>query len=228
MGMDMQSRSDPNQDLGTVSVAAVLASMVVRPGMGSTTPHGQKAVQAFNLAEGIDDDSPHPGVERRGQLLVRLVVAVQQQIRGRDTGPQRQGQLAAGGHVEPHALLVRHPGHGPTEKGLGGVVGTPGEGPHGLAAAAAKVFLVVHEQGGAELFSQPHRVHLTQHQLPLRSQRGRVWQQAQGYGIGRVINGGGRRAGPCRVRTHSDRGPLLAIPTSPARAMGGLTSTPGR
>ena len=53
--------------------------------------------------------------------------------------PAAQGdvQLAAGGDVEPHPLLVGEPGHRQAQKGLGGVGDAVAPGGHGLPAARA-------------------------------------------------------------------------------------------
>ena len=56
---------------------------------------------------------PTPTLERRGELLGRLVVAVQDEALGGHPGGQRDMQLAARRHVEVHALLVGERGPWP-------------------------------------------------------------------------------------------------------------------
>ena len=53
---------------------------------------------------------PTPASSAGGQLVGRLVVAVQHEVGGGDAGGQRHVELAAGGDVEPQALLVRRGG----------------------------------------------------------------------------------------------------------------------
>jgi hypothetical protein len=73
---------------------------------------GVEGVEAVQLVEGVDHDAPTPATPRARSSATRLVVAVEHQPVGRHTGGQRHVELAAGGHVEQHALLVGQAGHG--------------------------------------------------------------------------------------------------------------------
>src|SRR5947199_256076 len=77
------------------------------------------------------------------QFVERLVVAVQLEVPGRHSCSQGHVQLATGGHVEVHALVVHEAGHGPAEEGLAGVRHPRPEGGHRLPAPGPEVGLVV-------------------------------------------------------------------------------------
>ena len=54
----------------------------------------EQATQPGDLVEGVDHDAPHPVLESRGQLLFRLVVAVEDQLGGRHAGGEGDVELA--------------------------------------------------------------------------------------------------------------------------------------
>ena len=99
---------------------------------------------------------PDAGVEGQAQLGRRSCCC--RAARRRSAGhPGGQGdvQLAAGGHVEQHALLVGQAGHGQAQERLGRVDGAVGaERGDRLAAAGPQVGLVVDEQRRAVLGGQ--------------------------------------------------------------------------
>jgi hypothetical protein len=97
---------------------------------------------------------PTPAVDRGAQLVEALVVAVQHAALGRHPGRQGDVQLAAGGDVEVHALLVGEAGHRPAQERLGGVGDAVAERVDRLAAAGRAGGLVVDEQRRAELGGQ--------------------------------------------------------------------------
>ncbi len=99
---------------------------------------------------------------------------------GGNTGGQGDMQFAAGGHVEAHPLLVGETGHGRAEEGLGGVDGVVPEGGHRLPAPGPQVFLVVDEEGRAELPGQVDGV---------AAPDGEVAAVADGGGVGEQLPG---------------------------------------
>ena len=88
-------------------------------------------------------------------------------------------QLAAGGDVEVHALLVGEPGHGHAQERLGGVGDAVGERGHGLAAAGPEVVLVVDEQRRAELAGHVEQVAAADRQAAVVADGGVVGQQVE-------------------------------------------------
>ena len=64
---------------------------------------------------------PTPHSRAVGQLLFRLVVAVEDQLVGRHAGGEGDVELTPRRHIEVHALLMGQAGHGATEERLGGV-----------------------------------------------------------------------------------------------------------
>ena len=106
VGVRLDARGDPHEHRGPRRRRRRVSSRPPEPG---------------DLVEGVDDDAARPRLERGGQLVVGLVVAVQDQALGGHAGRQRDVQLAAGRDVEAHALLVGQAGHGPAQERLGGV-----------------------------------------------------------------------------------------------------------
>ncbi len=110
---------------------------------------------------------PTPSERAAGQLLARLVVAVQHQVVGGDAGRERDVELSARRHVEVHALLVGQAGHLPAQEGLGGVGDTLPPGRDRLAAGVAQMILVVDEEGRAELLGQLEEVDAADVEVPV-------------------------------------------------------------
>ena len=70
---------------------------VTRTSTSWTTPAAPAiCVEAFDLGHRVQHDVPDTGLDRRGQLVDRFVVAVQRDSLGREVGVQRDGQFAAG------------------------------------------------------------------------------------------------------------------------------------
>ena len=107
VGVRLDARGDPDQDRGAA-------------------PAGRRATRAGAPSRAISSKEsttmrPTPRSRAGGQLVGRLVVAVQDQPLGGHAGREGDVELAARRDVEVHALLVGQPGHGPAEEGLGGV-----------------------------------------------------------------------------------------------------------
>ena len=117
-------------------------------------------VEPFDLGHRVEHDVPDPGLDGRGELVDRFVVAVQRDPLGREVRVQRDGEFAAAAHVERQPLLVDPAGHLAAQERLGGVahVVAPAEGRGDVAAAGPEVVLVDDEQRRAVLLGEPrHR-----------------------------------------------------------------------
>ncbi|OQA38655.1 MAG: hypothetical protein BWY52_03245 [Chloroflexi bacterium ADurb.Bin325] len=108
---------------------------------------GQLAQQR-QLVEVVHHDAADVAVERIGQLVARLVVAVEVDAFGGEAGVQRDVQLAAGYHVQLQALLGHELRDRGAEISLGRIGGPRGRGVAGsqgravLGGAAAQRRLV--------------------------------------------------------------------------------------
>ncbi len=142
-------------------------------------PLGNEGLDAVHLHPGVDHHPAHCGLEAGSQLVGRLVVAMEHQSLGGDPGRQGDVQLAPGGHVEQHSLLVCEPGHRTTEEGLGGVRSPTRERGDGLATASPHVVLVVDEQGSPELAGQVGPGATSDPQPPVVVDGGVVGEKAQ-------------------------------------------------
>ena len=137
----------------------------------------QQASEAGHLVEGVHDDPSDAEGEGGGQLLGRLVVAVEHQAVRRHAGREGHVELAARRDVEVHARVVGQAGHGSAQEGLGGVHDTLAPGGHGFAAGMAQVVLVVHEEWRAELVGQLEEVDAADVEVSLLVDGGAAWQQ---------------------------------------------------
>ena len=110
-------------------------------------------VEALDFGHRIHHDVADSGFDRGGQLGDRFVVAVQGDPLRRKVGVQRDGQLAAGAHVQREAFFVDPARDFAAQEGLGGIVhvGAAAECGGDLSAATAEVVLVDDEQRGAVL-----------------------------------------------------------------------------
>ena len=79
-----------------ISTVGLATSGPVAP----AAPVREQSLEPLDLVEGVDDDPADADRQRRGQLVVGLVVAVQHQPVGRDPGGQGHVQLAAGRDVQ--------------------------------------------------------------------------------------------------------------------------------
>ena len=137
VGVGLDARDDPHQH--------------VLRGAG-----GQRRLQPVEVVGAVDDHQPEAGLDGHRDLLVALRVAVQDDLRGVDTRPQRRDDLATAGDVEPEALLDHHPLHGRAGEGLGreddpAARPTRGEPVGVLAGARSQGVLGHHEHRGADL-----------------------------------------------------------------------------
>ena len=163
----------------------VWASMpgVARTRIRGTSPSSAvERREALELVEAVDDDAADAGLAGHPELVGRLVVAVQHEAVGGHAGRERDVELAAGGHVEVHALLVGQPRHRQAQERLGGVGHPVTERGDGLAATGPEVRLVVHEQRGAEPGGELLEVAAPDAQAAL-AHRGRVGEQVEGQGL---------------------------------------------
>ncbi len=139
-----------------------------------------KASEAGDLLRGVDDDAADTGGERRGELLLGLVVAVEDEV-GR-VHPRRQGdgELPSGGDIERHPLLGGEGGHRLAEEGLGRVGHPRAEGVHGLSATCPQVLLVVEEEGRSVLSCHRGERDPRNGQLPVLGDRRAAREEVRG------------------------------------------------
>ena len=107
--------------------------------------------EPVKLIEGIGDDPPGSGPERRVELVVGLVVAMHHEPLGCEPGEERHVQLTGGGHVEAESFVADEAGHRRAQEGLPGVDdAVRSERRDVLAAPSPQLVLVVDEQRRAE------------------------------------------------------------------------------
>ena len=188
------------------------------PGVTRTSTFGRSPSSAWSAARRSSSSKlsttmrPTPASQRRAQLVERLVVAVQHEAVGGDAGGEGDVQLAAGGDVEVHALLVGEAGHGQAQERLGGVGDAVAEGGDRLAAAGPQVGLVVDEQRRAVL-ARPGRAtsQPPMRQAPVVADRGGVGQQVARQRPGHrpaYIASGARHAEQVEADGEADAGRL--------------------
>ena len=114
-------------------------------------------IKALDLGHRVDHDMTDAGLDRRGQLGDRFVVAVQRNPLRGEVGVQRDRQLAAGADVQREAFLVDPPRYFAAQEGLGGVVHvrTTAECRCDLAAPRPEIRFVDDEKWRAVLLRQP-------------------------------------------------------------------------
>ena len=186
MRVRLDAGRDPHQDLGPLASG--------RDGL-------QQGAEAGDLVERVDDDAADALLQRRRQLVGRLVVAVEDEPLRRDAGRERHMELATGRHVEVHALLVGQPGHGPAQKGLGGVGDAVAPGRDRIAAGLAQMVLVVHEERSAELLDQLEQIDAAHVQVAPLVDRRRTREEMPLQRRGGDSRG--RSAWRCRIRQRS-------------------------
>ena len=145
-----------------------------------------QSLQAVDLVEGVDDDAAHSGLEGHGQLVVRLVVAVEDQTIGRDAGRQGHVHLAAGGDIETEPLLVGQTGHGQAQECLGGIGDTVTPCLAGLATAGPQMGFVVDEQRGTEFVGQVDEIETPDPEATGGIDGGRHGQELVGHRVRRI------------------------------------------
>ena len=128
------------------------------PGRRRRGQRVQQASEAGDLVEGVDDDPGDTMLQRRRELVGRLVVAVEHETVRGDAGRERDVELTTRGDIEAHALLVGQPCHGSAQERLGGVRDAVAPGGDGVAARVPQVVLVVDEQRRAEFLGQLEEV----------------------------------------------------------------------
>ncbi len=116
----------------------------------------RNGIQTLDLGHRVQNDVADTGFDRRGQFRDRLVVAVEGDPLRREVGVQRNGQLAAGAHVERQAFLVDPARDLAAQKGFRGIVHVlaPTERRRDLAATGAEIVLVDDEQRRAVLLGE--------------------------------------------------------------------------
>ena len=188
--------------------------------------HARPAVEAFealDLVEGVDDDAPDAGGQRRLQLVRRLVVAVEHESLGRETRRQRHVELATGGDVEVQTFVVDELRHRLAQEGLAAVGDALAERSARLAAASAQVLLVVHEQRRAELIGQRDEIAAADPEPALVADARRIGQQMPGKRAGHIYI----RSGACTPsRPRPMARPMRAASTSHSRAWVSSGDTP--
>ena len=144
---------------------------------GTAVPrHGAEPVQ---LVERVDDDPADARLHGAAQLRGVLVVAVQHQPVGRHAGGQGGVQLAAGRHVEAHALFVHEPRHRRAQERLGGVGHAFAPGRRACRQRAPQMGLVVDEHRGPVLGGQRQQVDTADGDVPVGADGGAVGEQAR-------------------------------------------------
>ena len=144
---------------------------------------------------------------------------------GRHAGGQRDMELTPGGDVEVHALLVCEPGHGPAEKGLGGVGDPVPPGLDRLPAGVPQVCLVINEDRRPELVDQLEHVDAADVQVPLLVDRRRAREEVASQGLGRdVVVHGHVGAGYGSVGCARHDGPVLVVEARGLRSFTPRTS----
>ena len=124
---------------------------------------GDQRLDPVELVMGVGDDASDTRVERGTQLVVRLVVAMEDDPRRRKAGVERHEQLAAGRDVEVKLFLVDEPHHRLAQKRLARVRDAAGaEVRDILAAPGAQLVFVVDEQRRAVLVGQRVQIGIQQ------------------------------------------------------------------
>ncbi len=141
---------------------------------------GHEALDPVELVEGIDDDAADALLEPGPQLGLGLVVAVVDDAGGREPGPPRDVQLAAGGDVEVQTLLVDEAGHRTAQEGLPRIRHrVDAECVAVFPAPGAQLGLAVHVERRAERLGQPLDVAAADHQPPAFVDARAAGQQSQ-------------------------------------------------
>ena len=134
-------------------------------------------VEPGDLVQRVEHDVADARLDRRDQLVDRLVVAVEGDPLRREARPQRDGQLAAAAHVQAQPLVGDPAGHLRAQERLGRVVHRPRAERGGeLRRARPEVGLVDDEQRRAVLArrgrGRPRRPASTAPSSPRRAPRG--------------------------------------------------------
>ncbi len=120
-------------------------------------------------------------------------------------------QLAAGRHVQVHALLVHQTGHGAAQEGFRGIGDTVAPGGDRLAAGLTQMILVVDEERGPELLDELQQVDAADMQVAslVHSRRTREEMPLQGCG-GHAVVGRHGDAGYGSIRRSREGGRSFA------------------
>ena len=152
MSVRLDSRGYPDQDPGP---------------LGACRWAIEQSAQSGDLVKGVDHDAAHPAGQGVGQLLFRLVVAMEDQPVRRHSRREGDVQLTPRRDIKVHALFMSQPGHRLAEEGLGGVGHPLSPGRHRLTAGATQVVLVVDEEGCPELGGQVEQIDIADPQMPV-------------------------------------------------------------
>ena len=168
---------------------------------------------------------PTPASIARRDLRVRLVVAVQADLRTRDPGTQGDGELAPRAGVDPETFLPGPAGDGDRQEGLARVVDVDlgadsseglGEGVAEQAGPVTEVLLVHDEGGRPEVSGEVGRRETGEDQLTVGVRSALVGQTCCSRG-----------AGTCGVPVALTSGALTSAPGRSRRAARGRWRGPG-
>lgn len=163
--MCLDTRSDPNQNIDRITAIV-------------------EKVETIHLVERIDDDPLHPCVDRHRQLGQRFVVAMEDEIMCRNSGIQRDVELAGRRHIDVHALFVNKLGHGLAEKGFRGIGDTRTERLDRFSRPAPQMVFVIDEQRRTELGSKIDDGTSADRERSVRRTGGGIGQQGEGNRVG--------------------------------------------
>jgi hypothetical protein len=204
VGVGLDPRGRPHEDLGDDPVLGVQRG------------------EAVELVEAVDHDPADPGLAGGPQLGGGLVAAVEDEPLRRDSGREGDVQLATGGDIEVHPLLVGQLGHREAQERLRGVGHAVAEGIDGLPAPSPQVGLVVDEQGRAEPLGQLDQVAPADGEPAVGGDHGGVRQQRprqrpRAHGYAATLAAGALTSPPER-RRRAGRGRWPARSGRPRRA----------
>jgi hypothetical protein len=161
VGVGLHARGHPHQHPGSRQAAL------------------DQLLDAVELDARVGHHPAHAASQGGGQLLLRLVVAVEDDALGGETGRQGHVQLPAGGHVQMEALLFHQAHHGPAQEGLAGVGHSLAEVGPVLPAARPQMVGVVDEERGPEPLGQLAQIASAHRKAPVGAKAGAGREQGK-------------------------------------------------